>query len=279
MSVGLMNTSAPDQVDMRAEELNLLEGRSPIARRAFTVAAHFGYGMGAGAVFGALRHEEDAAPSSLGRSLARCPRSERPARRYRSTSLTATPRRPARARRRRGDPAEPGAPRLRATLNPKPDRRKGSEEVALYARFESRAIDWTQRYGQLLLRISFGVVFVWFGIAKFLGTSPTEELIGGTVPLIPTEVVVPLLGVLQIAIGVCFLFRRLLRVALLLFFLHLPGTVLPLFLQPEATFGQGPLDPTIEGQFVVKNLILASAAIVLVGTLRTAGRGNAGRVM
>lgn len=54
-AAGLMNTSAPDQVVMRAEELGLLKGWSPVARRAATLVAHLGYGVGA------LRHEEEAA--------------------------------------------------------------------------------------------------------------------------------------------------------------------------------------------------------------------------
>jgi hypothetical protein len=57
----LMNTSAPEQVVMRAEELRVMDDWSPRARQAFAVAAHFGYGIGAGTLFGALRHEEEAA--------------------------------------------------------------------------------------------------------------------------------------------------------------------------------------------------------------------------
>ena len=148
----------------------------------------------------------------------------------------------------------------------------------MYGGVEGRAVGWARRYGPSLLRVSFGIVFVWFGVSKVLGTSPADQLIGGTVPVIPTGVFVPFLGVLQIAIGACFLLRRLLRFGLLLFFLHLPGTMLPLFLQTDLTFGEGPLDPTIEGQFVVKNLILASAALVLAGTLGPEDRHGAGRV-
>lgn len=132
---------------------------------------------------------------------------------------------------------------------------------------EARLIRWAQRRGHLLLRASFALVFVWFGVAKFVGTSPTEDLVGGVVPFLPPEVFIVLLGVLQAVIGLCFVFRRLLKPALLLFFLHLPGTLLPLAFQPEATFDQFPFHPTLEGQFILKNLILGSAALILLGTL------------
>ncbi|HSK99500.1 MAG TPA: hypothetical protein VK869_04115 [Rubrobacteraceae bacterium] len=54
----IIDTSAPEQVVRRVEELGLLEGWSSGARKALVVAAHFGYGVGTGAVFGALRHED-----------------------------------------------------------------------------------------------------------------------------------------------------------------------------------------------------------------------------
>ena len=141
----------------------------------------------------------------------------------------------------------------------------------MYARFESRVVGWAQRYGYALLRISLGVVFVWFGLAKVVGVTPTDDLIGGTVPLVPPELFIPVLGVVQLVIGAGFLFRPLLRVSLLLFFAHLPGTMLPLVLLPDLTWNRFPLGPTIEGQFCLKNLILASAALVVLGTLRPDG--------
>ena len=64
------------------------------------------------------------------------------------------------------------------------------------------------------------------------------------------------------------LFRPLIRVALFLLFLQMPGTILPLFLLPEVCFTQIPFAPTLEGQYIIKNLILLSAAIAVGGTVR-----------
>ena len=55
---GLVFETAPMQVVERMRELNLLEGSSPGARRALTVAAHFAYGTATGSTFGLLRREQ-----------------------------------------------------------------------------------------------------------------------------------------------------------------------------------------------------------------------------
>lgn len=55
--VNWIHTTAPEQVIRRIEELGLLDGWPPHARRALTVGAHFGYGSTVGAVFGLLRNE------------------------------------------------------------------------------------------------------------------------------------------------------------------------------------------------------------------------------
>ena len=56
-SMGLVFSTAPEQVVARAEDLGLLDRFSSGARKALVVAAHFAYGTGVGAVFGALRRE------------------------------------------------------------------------------------------------------------------------------------------------------------------------------------------------------------------------------
>ena len=69
-------------------------------------------------------------------------------------------------------------------------------------------------------------------------------------------------------IGSCLLFRPLIRVALFLLFLQMPGTFLPLILMPETCFTHVPWAPTMEGQYIIKNLVLIAAAIVVGATVR-----------
>jgi len=125
-----------------------------------------------------------------------------------------------------------------------------------------------QRYGFFLLRISLGVVFIWFGALKPLGLSPADELVTRTLPWIPPKFLIPFLGIWEMAIGVGLIYRPLLRVSLLLLFLHLPGTALPLILLRDVCFTHFPYALTLEGQYIIKNLTLVSAAIVVGGTVR-----------
>jgi uncharacterized membrane protein YkgB len=127
---------------------------------------------------------------------------------------------------------------------------------------------WMERYGYFILRISIGIVFIWFGILKPLGISPAEQLVRGTVYWIDPDIIVPLLGWWEVAIGVTLLFRPLVRIAILLLFLQIPGTFLPLVLLPEITFTHFPYGLTTEGQYIIKNLIIIGAALVIGGTVR-----------
>ncbi len=127
---------------------------------------------------------------------------------------------------------------------------------------------WMFRYGGFLLRISLAVIFIWFGLLKPLGMSPAADLVRRTVYWMPPEVFLPILGWWEVAIGVCLLFRPLIRAALLLLFLQMPGTVLPLFLLPAVCFTHPPFGLTLEGQYIIKNLVLISAALVIGGTVR-----------
>jgi uncharacterized membrane protein YkgB len=131
-----------------------------------------------------------------------------------------------------------------------------------------------QRYGFFLLRVSLGAVFVWFGALKPFGLSPADDLVTKTLPWIPPWFLIPFLGLWEVAIGVGLLYRPLLRVSLLLLFLHLPGTALPLLLLRDVCFTHFPYALTLEGQYIIKNLTLVSAAIVVGGTVRH-GRARA----
>jgi hypothetical protein len=87
---------------------------------------------------------------------------------------------------------------------------------------------------------------------------------------------IPVLGVWEMAIGVCLALRPLLRLGIFLLFLQLPGTFLPMVLLPEVVWDRFPFVLTMEGQYIVKNLVIIGAALVLGGTLR-AGRRSARR--
>jgi uncharacterized membrane protein YkgB len=130
------------------------------------------------------------------------------------------------------------------------------------------------RHAITLLRMGLGVVFLWFGAIKFVpGWSPAEGLAAATISrltggAVTAGVSLPLLAAWESLIGIGLLTGRFLRLTLLLLFLQLPGTVMPLFLFPAETFTRVPFAPTLEGQYIIKNLVIAAAALAVGATVR-----------
>jgi uncharacterized membrane protein YkgB len=133
---------------------------------------------------------------------------------------------------------------------------------------------WMARHGIFLLRISLGLVFLWFGFLKFFpGLSPAQALAARTINqlsfgLVSLSTAVIILAIWECAIGLGLIFRVFMRVTLLLLFLQMLGTFAPLFLFPQETFTHFPFAPTLEGQYIIKNLVLISAALVIGSTVR-----------
>lgn len=129
------------------------------------------------------------------------------------------------------------------------------------------------RIGVPALRVSLAIIFVWFGLLKPLGLSPAGPLVEATVswmPVFSPSQWVGVIGWWEVLIGVTFLFRPTLRIAIALLALQMTGTFLPLVMLPDVTFqaGRYPFVPTIEGQYIIKNLLIISAALVVGGTVR-----------
>ena len=132
---------------------------------------------------------------------------------------------------------------------------------------DQTVIDFTSKSAIPLLRVSLGVVYIWFGLLKITGASPVADLVKKTAFLIPKEMFVRLVGLLEIAVGLGLLFRAALRLTLLLFFFQLTGTFMVVLADPGAIFQKGnPFLLTKDGEFVLKNLILLSAGLVVGST-------------
>ncbi|MEJ2502861.1 MAG: DoxX family membrane protein [Gemmatimonadota bacterium] len=138
-----------------------------------------------------------------------------------------------------------------------------------FERVDRRITRWMARAGVPILRVALGVVYVWFGALKLVpGLSPAEGLVRDTVRFIPGDLFVPFLGVWEVAIGLGFLTGRGLRLVILLLFLQMPGTLSPVVLLPDRVFTAFPFGLTLEGQYIVKNLVLIAAALVVGATVR-----------
>jgi uncharacterized membrane protein YphA (DoxX/SURF4 family) len=130
------------------------------------------------------------------------------------------------------------------------------------------------RHGVALLRISLGIVFFWFGVLKFFpGLSPAQDLASRTIAVLTFGVVqphvaVPVLAVWECLIGLGLIVGIWTRAILALLFLQMLGTLTPIVLFPSEVFVRVPYAPTLEGQYIIKNLVLISAAIVVGATVR-----------
>lgn len=136
-----------------------------------------------------------------------------------------------------------------------------------------REIQVRMKYlGDPAARISLFIIFFWFGILKPLGFSSAEPLVLKTVdwmPILTASQWLNVIGWWEVLIGIFFLFKKTTRIAIALLFLQMGGTFMPLFILPEITFQSGgvPFFPTLEGQYIIKNLIIISAALVIGGNL------------
>jgi uncharacterized membrane protein YphA (DoxX/SURF4 family) len=136
-------------------------------------------------------------------------------------------------------------------------------------RVDQRVTQWMARYGLTMMRVALGVIFFWFGALKLVpGLSPAEELVRNTIFFVDPAFFQPVLALWEMVIGLGLITGLFMRLTLLLLFLQMPGTALPILITPEAVFTIFPVGLTIEGQYIVKNLALITAAIVLGSTVR-----------
>jgi len=140
--------------------------------------------------------------------------------------------------------------------------------------WDAKIVGWCARNGITLMRIALGIVFFWFGVLKYFpGLSTVEKLAGQTILKLtfghmPPALSLPILATWECAIGLGLLSGRLPRVTLILLFGQIMGTMLPLFFFPAETWEHIPYAPTLEGQYIIKNLVVVTAALVVGATAR-----------
>ncbi len=134
--------------------------------------------------------------------------------------------------------------------------------------------NWMARNGIPLLRYSIGIIFLWYGMLKFFqGASPAEDLAINTIDaltfgLFSPKFIIISLALLETLIGVGLIFNLFLRETLLLLYLQMIGTFTPIFLFPGEVFTTFPYALTLEGQYIIKNVVIVSAGIVIGATVR-----------
>jgi uncharacterized membrane protein YphA (DoxX/SURF4 family) len=141
---------------------------------------------------------------------------------------------------------------------------------------DRRVTRWLAEHGLTLLRISIGLVFLWFGVLKFWpGLSPADQLATDTIDrisfgLISEDLARILLAILETTIGIGLVVGKFMRFTLLLLVGQMVGAASPLLIFPDVTWSRL-LVPTLEGQYILKNIVLVSAALTIGATVRGGG--------
>lgn len=116
-----------------------------------------------------------------------------------------------------------------------------------------------------LLAISIGIVYAWFGVLKFFfELSPADALAKHTIKfltfgLIPDNISIIMLAVVEVGIGLCLLFNFKLKTVISIAIMHLICAFIPVLFFPEVSFTKAPYALTLVGQYIVKNIVLISA--------------------
>lgn len=123
-------------------------------------------------------------------------------------------------------------------------------------------------------RFSLFLVYFWFGILKVVAESPANPLVSSllekTLPFMTFETFIVLLGVFEVLIGILFLLPKFTRVVIPLLTVHMITTVMPLILLPQIAWS-APFVPTLEGQYMIKNILIIALAIGIVSHLHPMG--------
>jgi putative oxidoreductase len=164
-------------------------------------------------------------------------------------------------------------PAALARAVPGPGRRVVDRMLGAARRGRGMAFAWLIRYSLLALRVSLGAVFLGFGVLKYFpGVSPAQSLVLATLHLlslrlvpsvIPGLAAMAFVATLESVIGLLLITGRRLRLAVVLLSIELAGILSPIVLLPRRMFAGPDHMPTLEGQYVLKDVILLAAGMVV----------------
>ena len=141
----------------------------------------------------------------------------------------------------------------------------------LFENLDAGIISFLKRIGFPVARLAIFIVFFWFGFLKVLGLSPANSLVSSllekTLSFISFDTFIILFGIYEMLIALSFLISGWERIAVFFLVPHMLATFLPLLLLPSMVWS-GFLVPTLEGQYIIKNLLILALAIGLAANLK-----------
>ncbi|MEN9929704.1 MAG: hypothetical protein RLZZ231_1625 [Bacteroidota bacterium] len=130
-------------------------------------------------------------------------------------------------------------------------------------------INYINGHSICMLRIALAIVYIWFGGLKIIGTSPAEVLVTETVFWWKPEFFIPILGICEVLIGLGLLIKKLIPFTILLLLMHMMVTFFPVFILKKTCFDLFPVVPTLVGQYIIKNIVLITGALVVLSKFNT----------
>ncbi|TRX40492.1 DoxX family membrane protein [Flavobacterium restrictum] len=122
-----------------------------------------------------------------------------------------------------------------------------------------------EKHSVTLMRVALSIVYIWFGALKIFGMSPAGELVEKTVYWFKPEIFIPILGICEVLIGLGLLVKKMIPYAITFLLVHMVATFFPIFILQKNCFDAFPYCPTLMGQYIIKNVVLASGALIIAG--------------
>lgn len=119
------------------------------------------------------------------------------------------------------------------------------------------------------LRVSIGIIYCWFGLLKFFPNICEAEILAReTVHKLTFGIMSPAIEIISLAgweclIGISLIIGKRLRLVLIVLFVHMIGTFTPFLFFPHDTFRYPPFGLSLVGQYIIKNIVIISASLVL----------------
>lgn len=126
-----------------------------------------------------------------------------------------------------------------------------------------------EKHSVTLMRVALSIVYIWFGALKVFGMSPAGELVEKTVYWFKPEIFIPILGICEVLIGLGLLVKKMIPYAITFLLVHMVATFFPIFILQKNCFDAFPYCPTLVGQYIIKNVVLASGALVVAGKYKS----------
>lgn len=128
-------------------------------------------------------------------------------------------------------------------------------------------------WGEIVIRLFFAVIFIWFGILKIFGSAPETSLLNdvlGWLPLLSTKQAVLILGGFEVLIGALFIFKSTVKTSTALLFILLIIMLFPLFIRTKVLFAKNgfPYLLSLTGQFYFRYVMNLMGAIIIGGNLK-----------